>query len=123
MRISITRILPLAAMWLAAVPPLLADDEGFTSLFNGKNLDGWVVMGKAEGWQVRNGVIHSDGAKGGANVGYGLGDPPPGMGGFFDDMRAQPALGCCLVESSCSCPSESRVVFPGERRRSSDSLL
>ena len=46
MRKSISRMLPLAAALLAVVPTLLADDEEFTSLFNGKNLDGWVVMGK-----------------------------------------------------------------------------
>ena len=38
---------------------------GFVSLFNGQNLDGWVVMGKQEGWQVRDGVIRSEGGKGG----------------------------------------------------------
>lgn len=40
-------------------------DDGFVSLFNGKDLDGWVVMGKKEGWQIENGVLRSDGAKGG----------------------------------------------------------
>ena len=54
MRKSISQMLPLAAALLGVVPTLLADDEGFTSLFNGKNLDGWAVMGKAEGWQVRD---------------------------------------------------------------------
>jgi len=38
---------------------------GFASLFNGNDLDGWVVMGKPEGWEVRNGVIRSEGGKGG----------------------------------------------------------
>ena len=37
----------------------------YISLFNGSNLDGWVIMGKSEGWSVVDGVIHSDGGKGG----------------------------------------------------------
>lgn len=40
-------------------------EEGFVSIFNGKNLDGWTLMGKAEGWQAQDGVLHSDGGKGG----------------------------------------------------------
>jgi len=39
-------------------------EEGFVPLFNGKNLDGWVVMGKPGGFVVKDGVIHSDGASG-----------------------------------------------------------
>lgn len=44
-----------------------ADDSeaGFVPLFNGKDLDGWVLKGKADGWQVKDGVLHSDGARGG----------------------------------------------------------
>lgn len=37
----------------------------YVSLFNGKNLEGWVVMGKSEGWSVVDGVIRSEGGKGG----------------------------------------------------------
>lgn len=44
---------------------LADDEEGFVPLFNGENLDGWVVMGNAEGFRVVDGVIHSDGASGG----------------------------------------------------------
>lgn len=40
-------------------------DDGFVKLFNGKNLDGWVIKGKAEGWQVKDGILRSEGAKGG----------------------------------------------------------
>jgi hypothetical protein len=40
-------------------------DDGFVTLFNGKNLDGWVVKGKAEGWQVKDGILRSEGGKGG----------------------------------------------------------
>jgi len=35
------------------------------SLFNGKNLDGWVVAGNPDGFRVVDGCIHSDGGKGG----------------------------------------------------------
>jgi len=41
------------------------DPEGFVSLFNGKDFSGWVSMGKKEGWQIKNGRIHSDGDAGG----------------------------------------------------------
>ncbi len=40
-------------------------EPGFVSLFNGETLDNWVVMGKAAGWKVRDGVIHSGGGRGG----------------------------------------------------------
>ncbi len=35
------------------------------TLFNGKNLDNWIIMGEPEGWTVVDGIIHSDGGKGG----------------------------------------------------------
>ena len=44
----------------ASKPP-----PGFVSLFNGRSFDGWVVMGKSEGWKVRDGIIRSEGGKGG----------------------------------------------------------
>ena len=31
--------------------PAEEKEEGFVSLFNGKDLDAWIVKGKAEGWQ------------------------------------------------------------------------
>jgi len=40
-------------------------EEGFTPLFNGKDLSGWVVMGKRSGWKVADRVIRSEGASGG----------------------------------------------------------
>lgn len=36
-------------------------DDGFVSLFNGKDLSRWVNMGKAEGWKIKDGVIRSEG--------------------------------------------------------------
>ena len=41
------------------------DEEGFVSLFNGRDLDGWKIMGHASGWQVVDGVIRSESKKGG----------------------------------------------------------
>lgn len=41
------------------------DEDGFVPLFNGKNFDGWTIMGKTEGWAIKDGVIHSDGGQGG----------------------------------------------------------
>ncbi|HNQ21642.1 MAG TPA: DUF1080 domain-containing protein [Phycisphaerae bacterium] len=39
--------------------------EGFEPLFDGQSLTGWVIMGDAAGWAVRDGVIVSEGGKGG----------------------------------------------------------
>lgn len=48
------------------------DDEGFTSIFNGKNLDGWIVPeGDGGHWKVKDGVIDYDAgseAKGDKNL-------------------------------------------------------
>lgn len=60
--IAVVLLLVITASAHAAKPKA---DEGFTPLFNGKNLDGWVVVGKPQGWKVKDGVIHSDGGKGG----------------------------------------------------------
>jgi hypothetical protein len=43
-------------------------DEGFVPLFNGKDLAGWVIKGKAEGWAVKDGILRSEGAKGGDSI-------------------------------------------------------
>lgn len=38
------------------------DDEGFIELFNGKDLDGWKIGGKEDGWKVQDGqLVTSDG--------------------------------------------------------------
>lgn len=55
----------LALLVLASTLAAEDKDDGFVPLFNGKNLEGWVVKGKAEGWQVKNGIIRSEGDKGG----------------------------------------------------------
>ncbi len=53
--------LPLAAQTL---PPEEAA-QGFIPLFNGKDLDGWDIIGNSEAWQVKNGVIVCTGQGGG----------------------------------------------------------
>jgi len=40
-------------------------DQGFVSLFNGKDLTGWVVMGKKEQWTAADGLLKCLGAPGG----------------------------------------------------------
>lgn len=41
-------------------------ETGFVSLFNGEDLtEHWDIVGNPEGWEVRDGVIHSPGGKGG----------------------------------------------------------
>jgi Domain of Unknown Function (DUF1080) len=58
----------LVAILFAAPWPASAQsksDDGFISLFNGKNLSGWVVVGSPKAWSVRHGIIHCDSALGG----------------------------------------------------------
>jgi hypothetical protein len=43
--------------------PLLAADEGWIPLFNGKNLDGWRASEHKNAWKVRDGQIVADGAR------------------------------------------------------------
>jgi hypothetical protein len=59
------RVLSSALLVLGSVTLGLGqDDPGFTSVFDGKSLEGWVLMGKkGEGYGVRDGVIYC--AKGG----------------------------------------------------------
>ncbi len=64
------RSLPTIALGvvLTCSPCFSADkksEDGFVPLFNGKNLDGWLIMGKKAGWVVKDGIIHSDGGQGG----------------------------------------------------------
>ncbi|HXK07413.1 MAG TPA: family 16 glycoside hydrolase [Verrucomicrobiae bacterium] len=47
---------------LAAVPALAADD-GWISLFNGRDLNGWRPSEHKDSWQVRDGAIVADGAR------------------------------------------------------------
>ena len=58
----------LAALLFLLLPAcLLADDDGFVPLFDGKTLDGWVnVNCKPTTWSVVDGMIHCDGQPTGA---------------------------------------------------------
>ena len=66
--------LTLAAVLLALTPARPADDsdkgtglyEGFTRLFNGKDLTGWQVFGgKEEAWGAEDGTLFTKGGGGG----------------------------------------------------------
>ncbi len=39
------------------------ENSEIIKLFNGKDLSNWVVMGKQEGWEVKDGVIRSEGGR------------------------------------------------------------
>jgi hypothetical protein len=66
MRTTLSLGLLAAAGWMAAArseeprPP-----EGFTALFNGKDLAGWKATGDMAVWTAEKGVIHCKGGKGG----------------------------------------------------------
>ena len=63
-----TRLLCAVAWSFCATVCLAKDtnnDKGFTCLFNGKDLGGWVIEGETEGWQVKDGLIRSEGEQGG----------------------------------------------------------
>jgi Domain of Unknown Function (DUF1080) len=64
---SLRAMTSVVAGWLAVAGVVQGEEKekGFVPLFNGKDLSGWVVKGKAEGWKVKGGVIRSEGAKGG----------------------------------------------------------
>lgn len=63
--ISILALIPMAALagprWVSAQQET---DEGFVSLFNGKDLNGWIVPRQDHSWKVIDGVIDYE-AKGG----------------------------------------------------------
>ncbi len=59
------RLLPIITLFLISIAMCAAGSGGFTPLFNGKNLDGWVVERDPAGFEVRDGCIHSEGGKGG----------------------------------------------------------
>jgi hypothetical protein len=57
----------LVVLALAAGHVLAAEEEGFVSLFNGRDLTGWVNVNCApETWSVRDGLIHCTGHPTGA---------------------------------------------------------
>lgn len=58
------RVLHQAIRWAAGKLPETSDN-GYVSLFNGKDLAGWKPMGKAEAWEIKDGVLRSESGKGG----------------------------------------------------------
>ncbi len=59
------KLLILAILVLCAAACAADGGDGFVSVFNGKDLTGWVVMGDPAGFRVEEGCMHSDGGKGG----------------------------------------------------------
>ena len=43
--------------------PLLAQNDGWVELFNGRNLDGWRPQGKLHSWKVAGGLLSADGPR------------------------------------------------------------
>src|SRR5437667_12678889 len=53
----------LAVLVLIALSPLRADEKGFTSLFNGKDLTGWKPNENVETFSVKDGAIVAHGQR------------------------------------------------------------
>lgn len=54
--------------WVDLSPSRITVDDiqaKYVTLFNGKDLNNWIIMGSPEGWKVVDGVIRSEGGKGG----------------------------------------------------------
>jgi len=64
----ICRTLCLCAMLGMVGQEDAVGEKGFDSIFDGRSLDGWRVMGNPEGWKVEEGCLHSDGGKGGEGI-------------------------------------------------------
>ena len=64
---TIVRMLAVLALFLPLVAaPVQAEEETFTSLFNGQDTSGWeVVGGPAESWSVQDGILATNGEGGG----------------------------------------------------------
>ncbi|MFW5693024.1 MAG: 3-keto-disaccharide hydrolase [Thermoguttaceae bacterium] len=60
------RLMIAAALSMFVTAPLAgaADDDGWISLFNGKNLDGWKASENPDSFQVEDGVLVVDGPRG-----------------------------------------------------------
>src|SRR5437868_4578472 len=61
-------LIPLAALWCAAPAARPAGDkipEGFTALFNGRDLTGWKATGDMKVWGAEGGVMFVQGGGGG----------------------------------------------------------
>ena len=58
-------ILVIAVLASCAAGCAAAGEDGFVSLFNGRDLSGWVVKGNAAAFRVEDGCMVSDGGLGG----------------------------------------------------------
>ena len=56
------RLVMQSIRWLGGTLPE-ASEEGFTPLWNGKDFDGWKIMGRPEGFWIKDGVIRSESHK------------------------------------------------------------
>lgn len=57
---SFRQILRQSILWTTCrIPVEKPDKDGFVSLFNGKNLDGWTVYDNPQGFTVKDGLIRS----------------------------------------------------------------
>ena len=74
MRFIITFLLASLIVTIMSTHGMLAEDKkdevGFNPLFANDNLDGWKVMGKPEGFTITDGLLRSEGAKGGNWIRY-----------------------------------------------------
>lgn len=61
---NVRRLVLQSIRWLAGALPD-PSEEGFTPLFNGRDLEGWKIKGNPEGFQVKDGIIRSESGKGG----------------------------------------------------------
>jgi hypothetical protein len=52
-----------AFVGMAAASPLLAQNDGWVELFNGRNLDGWKAQGNLPSWRVADGLLSADGPR------------------------------------------------------------
>lgn len=59
---------PLFGSPLKGSPTGWTPAPGFTALFDGKTLDGWVIEGRRQGFRVEDGCIHSDGGQEGNGI-------------------------------------------------------
>ncbi|MEP0842719.1 MAG: DUF1080 domain-containing protein [Phycisphaerae bacterium] len=57
------RLVAQAIRWAAGRLPD-PSEEGFTPLFNGRDLDGWTVVGNPAGFAVRDGILRSEAGSG-----------------------------------------------------------
>lgn len=66
-RLPLLGCLVTASLLISAAPaPAQKPPEGFTALFNGKDLTGWKVFGgKQEVWGVKDGLLYCEGGGGG----------------------------------------------------------